>query len=305
MLQIPFFIAVYSLLRGDAFAADVNESGSAVNFLFVPDILVPPEGAVKWVLIVLFISTTVLTFLYTTATTQTTTGPQRYIFLALPLLFAPVIASQPAGLAVYWITTNFWSLGQQVVVQRIMPMPTPPTPGGGRVHQTAAEAPEKEEETQVSEPFPDEPQERVEVLLEEIVDALDLDAEVVVEEAPDEIAARVEGEELGLLIGRRGQTIDAVQLLCYRVAFRGKGERKRVSVDAAGYRERRRETVERQADRAADRALESGKEIELEPMTPTERKLVHDRLADRSGLETFSEGEEPERCVIVAPLVGD
>jgi len=157
----------------------------------------------------------------------------------------------------------------------------------------------------VTEPFPEEPLERVEVLLEEIVDALDLDAEVDVEERPDEIAARVEGEELGLLIGRRGQTIDAVQLLCYRVAFRGKGERKRVSVDAAGYRERRRETVERQADRAADRALESGKEIELEPMTPTERKIVHDRLADRSGLETFSEGEEPERCVIVAPLVGD
>ncbi len=76
----------------------------------------------------LFISTTVLTFLYTTATTQTTTGPQRYIFLALPLLFAPVIANQPAGLAIYWITTNIWSLGQQVVVQRIMPMPTPPSP---------------------------------------------------------------------------------------------------------------------------------------------------------------------------------
>ena len=104
-----------------------------------------------------------------------------------------------------------------------------------------------------------------------------------------------------MLIGRRGQTIDAVQLLCYRVAFRGLGERKRVSVDAAGYRERRRETVERQADRAAERALESGKEIELEPMTASERKIVHDRLKDRSGLETFSEGEEPERCVIVAP----
>jgi spoIIIJ-associated protein len=155
------------------------------------------------------------------------------------------------------------------------------------------------------EPFPEQPLERVEALLEEIVDALDLDAEVVVEERPEEIAARVEGEDLGLLIGRRAQTIDAVQLLCYRVAFRGKGERKRVSVDAAGYRERRRETVERQADRAGDRALETGKEIELEPMTPTERKLVHDRLKDRSGLETFSEGEEPERCVIVAPLVGD
>ena len=157
----------------------------------------------------------------------------------------------------------------------------------------------------MSRQLPDEPAERVEALLDEIVDALDLDAEVIVEETPDEIAARVEGEELGLLIGRRGQTIDAVQLVCYRVAFRGRGERKRVSVDAAGYRERRRETVERQADRAADRALETGKEIELEPMSPTERKIIHDRLKDRSGLETFSEGEEPGRCVIVAPLVGD
>lgn len=157
----------------------------------------------------------------------------------------------------------------------------------------------------MSELLPDEPAGRVEVLLDEIVDALDLDAEVVVEETAEEIAARVEGEELGLLIGRRGQTIDAVQLICYRVAFRGRGERKRVSVDAAGYRQRRRETVERQADRAAERALESAKEIELEPMSPTERKIIHDRLKDRSGIETFSEGEEPERCVIVAPLVGD
>ncbi|HEY8001712.1 MAG: RNA-binding cell elongation regulator Jag/EloR [Vicinamibacteria bacterium] len=156
-----------------------------------------------------------------------------------------------------------------------------------------------------AEDLPEEPAERVEALLEEIVDALDLDGEIVVDERDEEIAARIEGDELGLLIGRRGQTIDAVQLLCYRVAFRGRGDRKRVSVDAAGYRERRRETIERQAERAAERALESGKEIELEPMTPTERKIVHDQLKDRPGLETFSEGEEPERCVIVAPLVGD
>ena len=128
LLQIPFFIAVYSLLRGAAFKEDVLSSGSAVDFLGVSNILQAPEGAEKWVLIVLFISTTVLTFLYTTATTQTATGAQRYIFLALPLLFAPVIANQPAGLAVYWITTNLWSLGQQVVIQQIMPMPTPPTP---------------------------------------------------------------------------------------------------------------------------------------------------------------------------------
>jgi spoIIIJ-associated protein len=153
--------------------------------------------------------------------------------------------------------------------------------------------------------MPEAPAERVRTVLEEIVDALDLDATVEVDESSERIDGRIEGEDLGLLIGRRGQTIDAVQLLCYRAAFRGLQDRKRVAVDAAGYRERRREQVERQADRAAERALESGKEIELEPMTPMERKIVHDRLKDRSGLETFSEGDEPERCVIVAPLLGD
>ncbi len=155
------------------------------------------------------------------------------------------------------------------------------------------------------EDLPEEPVERVEAVLDEIIDALDLPAEVTVDESEEAITGRIEGEDLGVLIGRRGQTIDAIQLLCYRIAFRGRGDRKRVSVDASGYRERRREAVERQADRAAERALESGKEIELEPMTATERKVVHDRLAERAGIETFSEGDEPDRCVIVAPLVGD
>ena len=153
--------------------------------------------------------------------------------------------------------------------------------------------------------LPDEPAARVEAVLDAVVDALDLPAEVSVNEGEGEIVGRIDGDDLGLLIGRRGQTIDALQMLCYRIAFRGQGERKRVTVDAAGYRERRREMVESQAERAAARALDSGKEIELEPMSATERKIVHDHLAERPGLETFSEGEEPERCVIVAPLVGD
>jgi spoIIIJ-associated protein len=153
--------------------------------------------------------------------------------------------------------------------------------------------------------LPDEPAGRVSAVLEEIVDALELEATVAVDESAERIEGRIEGEELGVLIGRRGQTIDAVQLVCYRAAFRGLGDRKRVTVDAAGYRERRRETVEGQADRAAARALETGKEIELEPMTATERKVVHDRLAERSGIETFSEGDEPDRFVVVAPLLDD
>ena len=155
------------------------------------------------------------------------------------------------------------------------------------------------------ETIPAEPVERVRAILEEVADALDLEGEIEVSEDDDQIVGSIDGEDVGLLIGRRGQTIDAVQLLCYRAAFQGLEDRKRVVVDAAGYRQRRREMVERQADRAADRALDTGKEIELEAMTPTERKIVHDRLVERAGLETFSEGEEPERCVIVAPLLGD
>lgn len=142
-------------------------------------------------------------------------------------------------------------------------------------------------------------------ILERVVDALGVNAEVEVEEDSDQIVGRIDGDDVGLLIGRRGQTIDAVQLLCYRAAFRGLQERKRVVVDAAGYRVRRREAVERQASRAAERALESGREIELEPMTPIERRVVHQHLKDRAGVETFSEGDEPERCVIVAPLLRD
>jgi spoIIIJ-associated protein len=153
--------------------------------------------------------------------------------------------------------------------------------------------------------LPAAPVERVRAIVERIVDALELDADVEVEEDDEAITARVEGEDLGLLIGRRGQTIDAVQLLCYRAAFRGMRERKRVVVDAAGYRERRREALERQADQVADRALRNNRAAELEPMSAQDRRVVHNHLKDRAGLETYSEGEEPERRVIVAPLVSE
>ena len=152
---------------------------------------------------------------------------------------------------------------------------------------------------------PRDPVDRVRAVLERVVDQLDLDATVDVQEDEEQIVGRVDGDDVGLLIGRRGQTIDAVQLICYRAAFRGRPERKRVVVDAAGYRDRRRESIERQSDRAAERALKTRKEIELDPMTPTERRVVHQHLKDRAGVETFSEGEEPERCVIVAPLLSD
>jgi YidC/Oxa1 family membrane protein insertase len=139
IIQFPFFIAIYQLLRGQSFADDVEASGANQGFLFVQSVIEKPQGAETVILIVLFIVTTTLTFLYTMSTTQTTSGAQRYIFLALPVFIAPFIVSAPAGLAVYWITTNIWSLGQQVLVQRIMPAPTPPTPE--QVEKTKAPPP--------------------------------------------------------------------------------------------------------------------------------------------------------------------
>src|SRR3954447_10070947 len=103
--------------------------------------------------------------------------------------------------------------------------------------------------------WPDNPAERAQELVEGVLDELDLDGEVAVEEDDERILLTVEGEDdYGLLIGKRGQTIDALQLLCYQAAFRGIRERKRVIVDAAGYRERRRETLEGRAYRAAQEA---------------------------------------------------
>jgi spoIIIJ-associated protein len=153
--------------------------------------------------------------------------------------------------------------------------------------------------------LPAEPAERVRAIVESVVESLALDATIEVSEDDAAITARVEGEDLGLLIGRRGQTIDAVQLICYRAAFRGTADRKRVVVDAAGYRARQREILERHADQAAERALKRATAVSLEPMTAQERRVVHERLKDRAGVETYSEGDEPDRCVVVAPLVSD
>ena len=82
-------------------------------------------------------------------------------------------------------------------------------------------------------------------------------------------------------------------------------ERKRVVVDAAGYRQRRRETLESRADRAAEQATSGSRAVEMDPMSAQERRVVHERLKERAGVETYSEGDEPHRCVVVAPLVSE
>lgn len=150
--------------------------------------------------------------------------------------------------------------------------------------------------------WPDEPAERVREVLRRVTAHLGLRASVDVEEHEDNLAAAVNGDELGLLIGKRGQTIDALQFLCSQVAYRGYADRKRVVVDAGGYRERREASLRRQADRGVADALRYGRPVELDAMTAQERRAVHVYLRDQSDVETHSEGDDPFRRIVITPV---
>ena len=149
--------------------------------------------------------------------------------------------------------------------------------------------------------WPDEPAERIRAILRRTISALGIRASVDVSETDEELRATVSGPELGLLIGKHGQTIDSLQFLCSQAAFRGREERKRVVLNAGGYRERREGMLRRQADRGAVDALRYGRAVELDAMSAAERKIVHMYLQDRPDVQTHSEGDEPFRRVVITP----
>jgi spoIIIJ-associated protein len=149
-----------------------------------------------------------------------------------------------------------------------------------------------------------EPAEALEDLLEEILERLDLDAEIEIEEADGVLTGAIEGDDVGLFIGRHGQTIDAIQHLAQRIVFPEGPAAVRIVIDANGYRERRAEALRGMADDAAEEAASSGEAIELDPLPPFERRIVHEYLRDRDDVETHSEGDEPERYLVVSPRAG-
>lgn len=140
---------------------------------------------------------------------------------------------------------------------------------------------------------------RIRGLVERVIGALGVVARVDVEESDDEIAIVCSGGDLGLLIGKHGHTIDSLQYLANVILHRS-GAAKHVTIDAAGYRERRRATLEAIAARSSERAA-GGERVLLEPMSAVERRIVHERLADEPGVRTVSEGVEPNRYVVVEP----
>jgi spoIIIJ-associated protein len=160
-----------------------------------------------------------------------------------------------------------------------------------------------------AEPVPAEPRDESELaadvrdLMERIAQAIGVSGRVDVEEDEETITVSCTGADLGMLIGRHGQTIDSIQYLLNAILYRrGEDVRKEVVVDAAGYRARRRATLESLAVRSAERVVESGSSVELDPMTAVERKIVHLRLKEFDGVETASEGTEPNRYVVILPV---
>jgi spoIIIJ-associated protein len=140
--------------------------------------------------------------------------------------------------------------------------------------------------------------------VEAVVRGMGLDAVVRVEAGAGEtdVLVTVEGEGTAALVGRGGETIDALQYLVAQIATRADGgERRRVALDADGYRARRAAALTELAERAAREAVEHGEEIELDVMTPHDRRIVHMALKDRTDVVTRSEGDEGRRRIIVEP----
>jgi spoIIIJ-associated protein len=164
-----------------------------------------------------------------------------------------------------------------------------PEPGAATAPAPARQAPEDESEVAAA----------VRDLVVHVVEGLGMDADVDIRETDEQVLATVHGPELGLLIGKHGQTIDAVQYLVNATLYRRGLRDVEAVVDAQGYRKRRERTLAEVAARAAAEVRRTGQPVALEPMTSTERKIVHTKVQALDGLTTASEGLEPNRHVVV------
>jgi len=135
--------------------------------------------------------------------------------------------------------------------------------------------------------------------LQNVFRTMELNVRVEKQSDKDGVLLNLTGSELGILIGRRGQTLDALQYLTNIVANRFSTSHVRIVLDAEQFRERRRQTLEQLSDRLASRVIRSKKEVVLEPMSPQERKVIHSHLQDHPSVKTYSKGEEPNRRVVI------
>ncbi|AEG62099.1 RNA-binding cell elongation regulator Jag/EloR [Desulforamulus ruminis] len=147
----------------------------------------------------------------------------------------------------------------------------------------------------------DNPSRRVNRFLSDVFKSMDLPVEVSITEREQMIHVNMEGPDLGVLIGRRGETLDSLQYLVNLIVNKDQEVRHKVILDVEGYRQRREETLQKLASRLADKAKQRGRSVVLEPMNSQERRIIHTALQGRDDIYTFSEGEEPFRKIIISP----
>jgi spoIIIJ-associated protein len=137
-----------------------------------------------------------------------------------------------------------------------------------------------------------------------LLEHMGIAAQVEASEAEDHVLLEVRGEETGLVIGKKGATLDAIQYLVNKMVARGEGPRKPIYVDAEGYRARRAESLQELAHKLAAKARKTGRPVAVDPMSPADRRVMHIALADVEGLTTRSEGEGLQRHLVIIPSGG-
>ena len=140
------------------------------------------------------------------------------------------------------------------------------------------------------------------LFLQEVASNMGLTLDITASYNAENVYIDINGKDSGTIIGKRGQTLDAIQYLCSLVANKSSENYVRVVIDAENYRAKRERTLEQLANRLADKVRKTGRSVRLEPMNPYERKVIHATLQNRNGVTTRSEGEEPYRRVIIEPV---
>ena len=143
--------------------------------------------------------------------------------------------------------------------------------------------------------------EKAKAFVSMIMDKMGLEATVTAEETEDSVNLEIEGENMGLVIGRRGDTLDAISYLPTLVANKGQEKHSRIVIDTENYREKRKATLENLARRMATTAVKQRRNVSLEPMNPYERRIVHEALQGNDEVNTFSVGDDPYRKVVISP----
>jgi len=141
---------------------------------------------------------------------------------------------------------------------------------------------------------------RIKKFLDSVFEKMDLEVDVIMTENEDEIDIDLQGKNMGIIIGRRGETLDSLQYLTSIVANKGQTTYKKILIDTEDYRKKREETLVKLANRIAERVVTMKKSITMEPMNPYERRIIHSTLQNNKYIETYSVGEDPNRKVVIA-----